>query len=77
MRISVIFRNNKSGNLWVKSFRSKNSAKRAVLGITKKTKNLVADKLGNFSTITRTAMMRKSKGLFYGKHIKTDNRLKF
>ena len=52
MRYTLGFQNKKSGKLWVKSFNSYVSAKRAQKGIEKKTGNVCRG-------------MQKSKGFYY------------
>jgi hypothetical protein len=74
MRVLVSFKNNRTKKVWVKSFLSVPSAKRAVAGITKKTRNSVLTSSGKFAKKTRRIQIFNAKGMRYGRDVKGLNR---
>ena len=78
-RYSTVFVNNKTKKIWTKSFRSKDSLLRAVVGILKKTNNQVKTKSGwsKSPKYERDVMTTKSKGFKYKKELLTHNRTKY
>lgn len=65
MRYSVVFENKRTRKIWVKSFLSKASARRAIRGITTKTMNK-----SDYRIIP-------SKGLLYGHELRMHNANKY
>jgi hypothetical protein len=78
MRYSALFVNNKTKKIWTKSFRSKSSLTKAVMGITKKTNNRVKTKNGwtKKPTSMKSFLIEKSKGFRYSRDIKNCNKSK-
>lgn len=74
MRVIVGFKNNKTKKVWMKSFLSIPSARRAVAGITKKTSNSVLDVSGKFSKRTKNTAFETAKGFKYGRELRYLNR---
>ena len=76
MRVVVGFKNNRSNKVWMKSFLSVPSAKRAIAGITKKTRNSVMTFSGQFSKKPKYAKIVNAKGLKYRNEVKRMNKNK-
>lgn len=76
MRVIVGFKNNKSKKVWMKSFLSVPSAKRAVAGITKKTRNSVLTLSGQFSKKPKYVKIINARGLKYKSELKRMNKTK-
>ena len=76
MRVIVGFKNNRSKKVWMKSFLSVPSAKRAVSGILKKTRNSVMTSSGRFSKKPNSAKIVNAKGLNYKTKLKRINKTK-
>jgi hypothetical protein len=76
MRVIVAFKNNRSKKVWMKSFLSLPSAKRAVSGILKKTRNSVMSNNGTFSKSTRSPRILNAKGIRYKSDLKKINKTK-
>ena len=71
-RYSVAFMAHKTGNVWVKSYRSLNKAKRAAMGVYKKTMNdpLYIMKNSVAKRTPETSSYKRSKGWNYGSWVK-------
>ncbi|MFM1755002.1 MAG: hypothetical protein RLZZ236_1941 [Bacteroidota bacterium] len=77
MRVIVTFKNNRSKKVWVKSFLSVPSARRAVAGITKKTRNNVLSSSGEFLKSPRRLQIINAKGMRYGRDVKMMNKKRY
>lgn len=76
MRVIVGFKNNRTKKVWMKSFLSVPSARRAIAGITKKTRNSVMTGRGVFSKSARGARIVNAKGIYYSRELKRMNKSK-
>lgn len=77
MRVSVMFKNSRSRKVWVKSFLSVPSARRAVAGITKKTNNLVQNNRGSYSKYPKSVRMVNAKGMRYKSELRRINKRRY
>ena len=73
MRVIVGFKNNRTKKVWMKAFLSVPSARRAVAGITKKTRNSVMTSSGQFSKKARFARIVNAKGIYYSRELRRLN----
>ena len=76
MRVIVGFKNNRTKKVWMKSFLSVPSARRAIAGITKKTANSVMNRSGQFTKSTRSVKIVNAKGTYYKRELKRINKRK-
>jgi hypothetical protein len=80
-RYSAVFVNGRTKKIWTKSFRSKDSLTKAVMGITMKTNNKVKCKSGWCKPYSRSEKLNmvvmKSKGFKFKKEMKTHNSTKY
>ncbi len=72
-----MFKNSRSRKVWVKSFLSVPSARRAVAGITKKTNNLVQERSGTYSKYPKSVKMINAKGMRYKSELRRINKKKY
>jgi hypothetical protein len=72
-----MFKNSRSRKVWVKSFLSVPSARRAVAGITKKTNNLVQNTRGSYTKYSKSVKMVNAKGMRYKNELRRINKRRY